>query len=203
MPASSSAGPAGSGRRPSSRYRALGRSSLVLLLATAGLAAVPSAAAAAPPASAGTPAAAAARFEQALPGFRVARVLWREGKLVLEHQGALVVLRAGDALPGRPLARLVQIDERGAVLREAAAAPGQEEAAGVPVPDRLVRLEPSSSAAGFSVTLLTAAEPGSPQPQREEPPAAQELTPGGSQPANERSHQAPLVPATGPGGGGR
>lgn len=162
------------------------------------------------PAWAAEPAdASAARFEAALPGYKVARILWREGKLVLEHEGSLVVLRQGDALPKQPLIRLMEIGERAAVLREASVAPAAGEGAAVPLmPERLIRLTPAAAGAslsgdGYSVVILTAAAPPAPIPQLDAPLSGHQVTPdGGGVPTDGKDHQAPLVPATRQGGGG-
>ncbi len=154
-----------------------------------------------------------ARFEQALPGFKIVRVLWREGKLVLEQEGKLVVLRPGDSLPGQPLMKLVEVNERGAVLREAAASVSETEetaetagtavsASSVIMPNRLIKLERAAEGDGFSVVLLSAAETTAPAPEYEVPLAAQAITPGGGKPVNEKAHEAPLLPATQQSGGG-
>lgn len=152
-----------------------------------------------PPPSAASP----RRFEEALPGFKVARVLWREGKLVLEHDGKLVVLRAGDSLPGLPLVAVKTIDERGVVLQDASSTPP-----GVPVvvPDRWIRLERAAEGDGFTVLLLSATAPPAPAPQVEAPMVPQPVAPDGTDGkallGSESGQQAPLVPATQQGGGG-
>ena len=154
------------------------------------------------------------RFEEALPGFKVARVLWREGKLVLEHQGRFWVLRPGDGLPGLPLVKLVEINERGAVLRDASSSAQKESAkagqggaaaAAAPtlMPDRLIKLERIPDSEAFSVVVLSATAPPAPAPLVEGPLGVQIITPEGvSKPATSEGHLAPLVPATQTGGGG-
>ena len=152
-----------------------------------------------PPGAAASP----RRFEEALPGFKVIRVLWREGKMVLEHEGKLVVVRAGDHLPGLPLVEVKEIGERGAVLEDASSSPP-----GVPVvvPDRLIKLERAAEGDGFSVVLLSATAPPAPAPQVESPMVPQAVSPdttdGKAMLGAEAGQQAPLVPASQQGGGG-
>lgn len=168
---------------------------------------LPGAAEPAASAAANAAVAAPARFEAALPGFKVARILWREGKLVLEHGGELVVLRQGDRLPGQPLIRMIEIGERGVVLREAGVASAAASGETPLLPERLIRLEPVASPTGlsgesYSVTVLTATEPPAPAPLQEAPLAVQQVTPDGGVRTDAATHQAPLVPATQTGGGG-
>lgn len=152
-----------------------------------------------PPAAAASP----RRFEEALPGFKVVRVLWREGKMVLEHDGKLVVVRAGDHLPGLPLVEVKEIGERGAVLEDASSTPP-----GVPVvvPDRLIKLERAAEGDGFSVVLLSATAPPAPAPQIEPSMVPQAISPsstdGKALELDPSGQQAPLVPAQQQGGGG-
>lgn len=128
-------------------------------------------------ASAAEPLPPTARFAAALPGYQVARVLWAEGKLVLEHEGRLVVLRQGDSLPGRPEVRLIEINERGAALADAASGvPGTS----VLRPDRLIRLAPSlEHAEAFDVTLMSAQPQLGPVPERSPEQGLLPLGPGG------------------------
>ncbi len=180
---------------------------LALLASVSAFAAPPQAYAqpAASPAPAGKAsdsASAARRFEEALPGFSIARVLWREGKLVLEHEGRFVVLRPGDRLPGRPLVELLEVGDGGAMLRDAAIARGGEAGAPVALPERLIKLARTPEGEGFSVVVLMASEPSSPLPLVEEPPAAHPMGPDGGAGPVDGKHQAPLVPATRQGGGG-
>jgi hypothetical protein len=127
--------------------------------------------------SATEPVSPSARFAAALPGYQVARVLWAEGKLVLEHEGRLVVLRQGDSLPGRPEVRLIEINDRGVTLADAASGvPGTS----VLRPDRLIRLAPSlEHAEAFDVTLMSAQPQLGPVPERAPEHGLLPLGPGG------------------------
>ena len=93
-------------------------------------------------------------LEKWLPGFSVARCMFPQGKLVLEHEGKLLVLRPGDRLPGRPEVRVYAIDEGQAVLLESAAADGLPAA----VPQRILKLVPDPEGA-VAVTVLSAQLP--------------------------------------------
>ena len=74
-----------------------------------------------------------------LPGYSVARCLFIDERLVLEKGEDLYVLRAGDAVPGQPTVRLLEIDERGATLVAA-----HQSVHGQTTPDRILRLIPKA-----------------------------------------------------------
>lgn len=93
-------------------------------------------------------------LEKWLPGYRVARCMFPQGKLVLEHEGELVVLRPGDRLPGRPEVRVYAIDDEQAVLLESAAADGLASA----IPRRILKVVPDPAGA-VGVTVLSAQQP--------------------------------------------
>ncbi len=90
-----------------------------------------------------------------LPGYSIARCLFAEGRLVLEHEGEFLVLRQGDTLPGRPRIRLLEIGGSQAVLMEAQVA---TPATAVAVPNRLIKIA-KDPGGGVSVILVSAELP--------------------------------------------
>lgn len=91
------------------------------------------------------------RLADHLPGYSVARCAFPQGKLVLEHDGDLHVLRQGDAVPGSPRVRVHEISERRAVLFEAATG----DAGGSAVPHRILKIDQAPDGT-TRVTLLGA-----------------------------------------------
>ena len=97
----------------------------------------------------------AGKLADHLPGYSIARLLFPEGRMVLEHEGEFLVLRKGDTLPGMPGVKVLQLDAEGALLAEAAAF---GEAAGSAVPERMIKITQTATGT-IDVTLLTARPP--------------------------------------------
>lgn len=91
------------------------------------------------------------RLADHLPGYSVARCAFVQGKLVLEHEDELHVLRQGDTVPGLPRVRVHEISERRAVLFEAAIGANS----GSAVPHRVLKIDEAPDGT-TRVTLLGA-----------------------------------------------
>ncbi len=104
----------------------------------------------------------AAELADHLPGYSIARCLFPEGRMVLEHQGELLVLRQGDTLPGNPRVKVLRLDAEGALLAAAAAAGAG--GAHPAVPDRMIKIT-QGPAGEIDVTLLSARLPQNEEPE--------------------------------------
>ncbi|MCP3963204.1 MAG: hypothetical protein GY719_35640 [bacterium] len=91
-----------------------------------------------------------------LPGYSVARCLFPEGRLVLEREGELLVLRKGDTLPEMPRMKVLELDAEGALLGEAAAAGAAVTTSAVP--ERMIKITQTPEGV-IDVTLMTAQPP--------------------------------------------
>ncbi len=60
--------------------------------------------------------AAEGNLDQHLPGWEMARFLPLQGRMVLEHDGEMLVVRSGEEIPGLPGARLRTIGSGGALI---------------------------------------------------------------------------------------
>lgn len=97
-------------------------------------------------------------LEDHLPGYSIARALFEEGRLVLEHDGDFLVLRQGDTVPGRPRLKVLELNAKGALLAEAVAGAGALRQAAVP--QRMIKITQAPSGS-LSVVLLKAELPES------------------------------------------
>lgn len=91
-----------------------------------------------------------------LPGLKVARCMFPQGKLVLQHGVDFHVLREGDAVPGDPGLRVLEITERHAVLIQGPKGSGPS--ATPAIPERLVKIEKKIDGE-VTVTVLSARIP--------------------------------------------
>ncbi len=90
------------------------------------------------------------------PGLEVARCMFPQGKLVLSSGEDLLVLRRGDAVPGEPGLRVLEITDRHAVLIQGAKGTGPSDT--LAIPERLVKIEKSLDGE-VTVTVMSAHMP--------------------------------------------
>lgn len=100
------------------------------------------------------------RLSEHFPGVEVARCMFPQGKLVVQSGELFHVLRKGDAVPGQPGLRVLEITDRHAILIQGpkGSGPGSTSEAAVPIPDRLVKIEKRPDGE-VTVTVLSARIP--------------------------------------------
>ncbi len=109
------------------------------------------------------------------PGLEIARCMFPQGKLVLQHGEDFHVLRRGDAVPGEPGLRVLEITDRHAILIRGPKGSGPGDAPAIP--DRLVKIEKKVDGE-VTVTVMSANMPRVEGP--EEPDAARIYSPWSS-----------------------
>ncbi len=99
------------------------------------------------------------------PGLEVARCMFPQGKLVLWSGEDFHVLRRGDAVPGQPGLRVLEITDRQAVLIQGPKGSGPSDTPAIP--ERLVKIEKSVDG-DVTVTVMSARMPRVEGPEQQD-----------------------------------
>ncbi len=100
-----------------------------------------------------------------LPGLEIARCMFPQGKLVLQRGESFHVLRRGDAVPGEPGLKVLEITDRHAILIQGPRGSGPSDTPAIP--ERLVKIEKRHDGE-VTVTVMSARMPRVEGPQQQD-----------------------------------